>query len=168
MKNDIALSWVENKLLATDHTNKMSLKQLIANKQHEYQLDPDIYHVASTTIYSRISRDQLEVKATGMKSPMLDAEPLLVMLINLSTDCNDTMNKRQIIDYANSYVSGTPVEDDVIAWKLRHQVDLRDQYVKHGIKPTSANLGNGWFAGFIRRWGNEVQYKGSSLSLIHI
>ena len=43
MKNDIALSWVENKLLPADHTNKMSLKQLNANKQHENQLDPDIY-----------------------------------------------------------------------------------------------------------------------------
>ncbi|OEU10317.1 hypothetical protein FRACYDRAFT_247281 [Fragilariopsis cylindrus CCMP1102] len=162
MKNDIALSWVDNKLLPPDHTNKMSLKQLIANKQHEYQLDPDIYSVASTTIYSRICRDRLEVKGTGMTSPMLDAEPLIVMYIKQSTDCNDTMNKRQIIDYANSNVSGTPVEDDVIAWKLRHQVDLREQYIKHGIKPTSANLGNGWFRGFVRRWGNEIQYKGSS------
>jgi hypothetical protein len=135
MKNDIALSWVEIKILPKDDTKKISLKQLVTNKQQEYQLDADRYSVSTTCIYSRISRDCLEVKGTGLTSPVIDVEPLVVMFINLSTDCNNTLTKREIIEFTNLYIKGTQAEQDIIAWNLVHQVDLQNPYISKGIKP---------------------------------
>jgi hypothetical protein len=37
-------------------------------------------------------------------------EPRLVMLIELSTQCNNEMTREEIIDFANSYIKDTEVE----------------------------------------------------------
>jgi hypothetical protein len=42
-----------------------------------------------------------------------------------------------------------------------HQVDQQNRYISKGIRPISADLGKGWFAGFVKQWGNEIQYKTS-------
>jgi hypothetical protein len=75
----------------------IQLVDYIKHVQSEYELDPIDYPVTKGMFRSRMIRKRIEVHGTGQVSPMLAAEPRIVTFIKLSTNCNNTMNREEII-----------------------------------------------------------------------
>jgi hypothetical protein len=113
MKNDIALAWSQVKDLPPDQ--KPNLVDIIKQMQDEFGLDPSIYPVSTNCIYSRVDCKRLDVKQTGQVSPAMKIEPRLVLLIELSTQCYNEMTREDIIEFANLYIKGTEVEQEILS-----------------------------------------------------
>lgn len=110
MKFDITLSWVELKDLLMTNQKSIPLCKFITKKQLEYKLDLKTHYVSTTCMYSSMEQKRLEVYSVGVTTPVLDTEPLIIMLIKLSSDCNNTFTKSQIIELTNHYIKGTEIE----------------------------------------------------------
>ena len=157
-KNDIVGTWCDK----TKRPKDIKLQDFIDQKVQESGLDKTPYKVTINMLHSRMRRDRLLVTGTGQISPALPLEPRLVLLIKLSTDCNNEMTKEEILDFANSYLEGSELEKDIVLWKVVHHAKFRNEFVATGEMPKRCLLGNGWFAGFINRWKDEIQYKPST------
>jgi hypothetical protein len=135
------------------------LADYIIQVQSEYKLDPIDYPVMTGMVHSRMTRDRIEVQGTGQVSLVLQVEPRIVMSIKLSTNCNNTMNKKEIIRFANSYIKDTQIEKDIIAWKVVHHSKWRNDFRTNNVYPERAQLGDSWYDGFLKRWKYKIQYK---------
>ena len=113
-KNDIVGTWCDK----TRRTKDIKLQDFIDQKVQESGLDKTPYKVTINMLHSRMRRDRLLVTGTGQISPALPLEPRLVLLIKLSTDCNNEMTKEEILDFANSYLEGSELEKDIVLWKV--------------------------------------------------
>jgi hypothetical protein len=110
-------------------------------------------------IHSRMIRNRIEVHGTGQVSPMLAVEPRIVMPIKLSTNCNNTMNRKDIIRFAYSYIKDTRIEAEVIVWQVNHHPKRKNDFINNNVYPERAELGDRWYDGFLNRWKHEIQYK---------
>ena len=73
------------------------------------------------------------------------------MFIKLSSNCNQTMTKKKIIDFVNTYIEGSELEKDYyVQWKIIHHPEWRNNYIATEVVPERAQVGTGWFDGFIR------------------
>ena len=82
----------------------IKLQDFIDQKVEESGLNKTAYKDTINMLHSCMRRDRLLVTGTGQISPALPLEPRLVLLIKLSTDCNNEMTKEKILDFANSYL----------------------------------------------------------------
>jgi hypothetical protein len=76
----------------------------------------------------------VENKGQKGQSTTLDSnEPRLVLFIKLSSNCNQEMTQEEILNVVNSYIEGSILEQKVIDWKLRNNVDWRNAYIATGL-----------------------------------
>jgi hypothetical protein len=124
MKNEIFSTWSDK----IKRPKCIELVDYIKQVQLEYGLDPTDYPVTTGMVHTRMTRKWIEVHGTGQVFPMLAVEPRIVMFIKLSTNCNNTMNRKEIIRFANLYIEDTQIEKDVIAWKVAHHSKWRNDF----------------------------------------
>jgi len=124
MKNDIVGTWVDK----TKRPSNRTLKAFIEQKQKEFGFDtgkPD-HNVTVSMVESRMKRNRIQIEGpTGQRSPLYSIEPRLVMFLKLASDCNQEMTEAEILDFVNTYISGSKLEQEIIDWKLRNIPDSR-------------------------------------------
>ena len=61
---------------------------------------------------------------------------------------------------ANSIIAGTPIADEILKWKMKHNAPTRHAVLTNS-KPTdaAANLGWGYWRGFIKQNGHWIDSK---------
>jgi hypothetical protein len=155
MKNEIVCTWSD----ISKRPKRIILQAYIQQVQSQYGLDPIEFPVTDGMVHSRMRRNRLNVQGVGQVSPMLAVEPRIVMFIKLSTNCNNTMNRKEIIRFANSYIKDTAIEQEVIAWKVHHHPKWKNDFINNNVYPERAELGTSWYRGFLNRWKNHIQYK---------
>ena len=57
-----------------------------------------------------MKRKSLFSTGVGVTSPLAKLEPKLVMFIKLSLQCNQEMQKGEILDFVNAYIHGLELE----------------------------------------------------------
>ena len=89
------------------------------------------------------------------------------MFIKLSSECNQEMTKDGVIGFVNSYTHRRirSRERLYIIWKIINHPEWRNNYIVSKIVPVRAQVGNGWFQGFVNRWSDEIGYSTQILSL---
>ena len=157
MKNYICATWADKTIRPC-----MKLNAFIDQTYIKYGLDRTEFPFQATSVHTRMKRNRLHVLQTGQVSPAWQVEPRIVMFIKLSTECNQEMTREEIISFANSYIKGSEVEQEIIKWKLTHHVGWSDYVKKHGSLPQRAELGIKWFEGFMKRNKQYVKYTPST------
>jgi len=114
LRDYITNTWADN----DKHPPNIQLDAFIQQAYNEYGLDRNEYPFEASSVHSRIHRGRLEVTQTGQVSPALQVEPRIVMFIKLLTECNNEMTRDEIISFANSYIEGSAVEQQIIKRKL--------------------------------------------------
>ena len=156
MKNEIVLGWA----ITENRPANCTLDEWIKRNQVKYGFDtgkPE-HSVTKAVVWSRMKRGKLKSKGTGRLAPLAAIEPRIVMFIKLSSKCNQEMTKDEIIEFVNSYIEGSDLEKDYIIWKIMNHTDWRNNYIASKVIPVRAQVGNGWFQGFVKRWSDEIGY----------
>ena len=115
MKNKITDLYYETRQLPVEHRPK--LVDIIKEQQAVFGSD---LLVAVNTIYSRIERKRPHVTQTGQVSPAIELDQRLIQIIHEYYEMNLELSRTEIINFANSHLHGSKVEQQVITWKLVH------------------------------------------------
>ena len=136
MKNTIVEGWVNK----SKRPQTKNLNEWILHNQKEYGFGPadlislaekKMYSVQNSFVYSQMSRGSFISKGKADQAPPLaKIEPRIVMFINLSTKCNQELTSEEIIAFVNSYIHGSKLEEEYIAWKVTHHRKRRSDYVE--------------------------------------
>ncbi len=113
----------------------LPLSSVSAKKKHKV---PEKIIIEPECIRSRAKRGKFSGSISGNTSPMLDIEPYLVEMIGALEKMRVPISSRQGLSLANSIISGTSYEKNVMAWKE-----------KHCFGEKTVLLGKGYWAGFI-------------------
>ena len=113
------------------------LVDIIKEQQRVFKSD---LKVSVNAIYSRIQREHPNVSQIGQISPAIVLDPRLIMLIHEYYECNIELSRTEIINFANSYLEGSKIEQQVITWKRKHIPAFKAKY-KGKSRLTSASLG---------------------------
>ena len=115
MKNKITDLYCETRQLPVEHRRK--LVDIIKEQQAVFGSNLPV-HV--NTIYSRIERKRPYVTQTDQVSPAIELDQRLIQIIHEYYEMNLELSRSEIIDFANSHLHGSKVEQQVITWKLVH------------------------------------------------
>ena len=127
MKNTIVRGWA-NKEIRPNST----LKEWILRNQQTFGFHPEKAEdrVTVEMVKTRIKRGQLETNGIrGQRSFLEKIEPRLVSMVKLSSACNQELTEEEILQFVNSYIRGSVVEQDIIDWKLRNVADWRNNFL---------------------------------------
>ncbi len=102
-----------------------TLTSIIATAKEMYNVE-ESHSICETTIRSRYRRNNLSpLVQQGTPSPMLSVEPHLVALIVQLARMRCPINVRAALQLANSLIAGTSIADEIVAWKLEHNIQTR-------------------------------------------
>jgi hypothetical protein len=102
-----------------------TLKSIMARAKQTYNVQGHI-RICESTIRSRCRRNCLQpLVRQGTPSPMLGIEPLLVEIIIQLARMRCPINVAAALRLANSLIAGTSIAEQLIKWKLRHNVQTR-------------------------------------------
>ena len=85
-------------------------------------------------------------------------EPRIVMLIKMSSKCNQELTKAEVLEFVNGYIQGTRLEKEYIEWRLTHHKKWRSDYDPKNTIQSGEAVGDGWFKNFCKRWEDEIGY----------
>ena len=125
-----------------------TLSGIIKKFKSKYKLDESVV-INKGTIRARSYKKSLIVSGLGPVSPMAEVEPVLVDLIIKMSTIRRCLTPTQCLHLANDIIAGTKVEEKVIEFKKKI-------YKKNY---ESAKLGQNYWKGFLRRWGNVLTSK---------
>jgi hypothetical protein len=125
------------------------LDQIIQDTKRRNKLEH--LEISKKMIRMRISRRSLAPPHRGLVSPMEQIEPMLVELCIRLGRARQPMKCKNFIPLVNSIIKGTLTEKEVIEFKARYS---------HGDKKSeSAELGKGYYNGFLKRNGHRLVSK---------
>jgi hypothetical protein len=101
------------------------------------------FDVPKQTIHNRIQKNRLEVQQSGVQSPVLFVEVVLVSFIINAWALNCPISVGGTVSLMNNLVEGTEHEAKLIKWKKDRGLLDSD--------PSAPLLGDGWLRGFQRR-----------------
>ena len=109
------------------------------------------------TIYSRIEQKRPHVTQTGQVSPAIALDPRSIKIIHEYYEMNLELSQSEIIDFANSHLHGSKVEQQIITWKLVHCLAYKSMH-KGKTQPTHCALGIASFNNFAKRNSQYISY----------
>ncbi|CAJ1935087.1 unnamed protein product [Cylindrotheca closterium] len=152
-----ALHWVTMKCKESKDRNPKKMKSgtidhLITSARSKFKLPP-MWNPSKETIRTRLKKKIHVVNPKrGPKSPVPEAvERTVVEIACESNRCGRPLDTSEIIDLANDLIKGQPIEKDIIDWQIRFCPTIRKRFKETKERPTSANLGPGWYQGFRQR-----------------
>jgi hypothetical protein len=102
-----------------------TLKSIIARAKQTYNVEDHI-RISESTIRSRCMRNCVQPPVQqGTPSPMLAIEPHLVELIIQLARMRCPINVTSGLQLANSLIAGTPIAEQLVKWKIKHNVQTR-------------------------------------------
>jgi hypothetical protein len=163
-----------------------TLRSIIARAKETYNVQDHI-RISEYTIRSRCRRNCVHPPVQqGTPSPMLGIEPHLVELIIQLARMRCPINVTAGLQLANSLIAGTPIAEQLVKWKITHNVQTRratsmlatpgtgrtddtttrtnDEVVSlvHAGSMSAASsplLGWGYWRGFMKRNGHVIKSK---------
>ncbi len=115
---------------------------------------PENCTIEPECIRSRAKRGNFSGGIAGNTSPMLAIEPYLVEMIRELEKMRVPISSRQGLALANSIISGTAYEKQVLEWKENHCVSS-----KNNPEQQPMVLGKGYWSGFMKRNKDLVKAK---------
>ena len=103
------------------------------------------------------SCNQSQWHSQGTPSPMSSIEPYIVELITQLSRMRSPINVTTGLHFANSLIACTPLMDDILKWKLKHNVHARRQQLDDFT--AAGQLGKDYWAGFLKRNGHKIKCK---------
>ena len=118
-------------------------KQICIEVSSEFNVPLDVLTARKAMAYARIRRGR--VTAQNLVSPVVDMEPMLMEMILVRQRMKQPMNKNEVLQFANSLISGTVMQENL---KLKHlKCGRSDDMV--------GTLGEAWFKLFMSRHQSE-------------
>ena len=138
-----------------------TLESIISSAKETYSLPPE-KNISVECIRTRFKRGCEAPKVNqGTPSPMLGVEPYLVELIIQLGRIRCPINVTTGLHLANSLIAGTPLADEILKWKMKHNAPTRHVVAKSaGIESDTSDcsiLGWGYWYKFIKRNGHLVK-----------
>jgi hypothetical protein len=155
-------SIVRSKAKANNRSSERGiLKKIISTSMKKYGLSHVLtVKVNAETIRTRAKQGLLEpiTVQQGTPSPMSSIEPYIVELITQwLSRMRSPINVTTGLQLANSLIAGTQIMDDILQWKVKHNVHARQQWLDDLL--LLDNLVRAIGRGFMKRNGHKIKCK---------
>ncbi|CAJ1965644.1 unnamed protein product [Cylindrotheca closterium] len=131
-----------------------TMQLLKVQARQKFQL-PTTWNPSDETIRTRLKKRIHTVNPRkGPKSPVDPSveRTVVEMATAFQKRTGRSMSQSGIIQLVNDLIKGKPIlEQEIIDWQLLYCPHIRKRFETTKERPTSANLGPGWYKGFRER-----------------
>jgi len=125
------------------------LDEIIVSSKKKYCIPDDVI-ISKECVRQRVKRNSNGSHA-GQMSPMIEIEPYLIELITKLANMRTPITTSQGLELANSLISGTSTEEQLITWKKKNCAAFR---VNGNVR-----LGKGYWQAFMKRNKHLIRSK---------